>query len=400
MPGPESDSNISVDIYPWLAEAALTGVPLKELMAGFCAHLNRLGFNLARGLIATAALDPSVRAQSLTWERDGGTHLATFPHGESSLAWRRGPLAVMARTHMNMMRQRLTDPAMTDEFELFAELKEQGLTDWVAFAHRFHWSVEHIEGGEMGVLSSWATDHSDGFSDRQVEQLRPLVRALGAAVKSLIVVESACNLLSAYVGKDAGYRVLRGSITRGSATEVRAVLMFADLRGFTRFSAEQPIDVTLTTLNQSFDCVGDAIEGRGGQILKFMGDGVLAIFMLEQGQPDSVVADQAIEAALDAQKRLADSSLPLSLDIALHVGTVNYGNIGTSRRLDFTVIGQAVNEVARMESLCGSLGESILVSGELAALAAKSDARLKPLGPQTLRGMDDQIAVFGLSPSP
>jgi len=390
-------SDAVIGIHTWLTEASLAGMPLKELVSGFCDRLNALGFGLARAVIATAALDPSIRAQSLTWEQGEGAYLASFPHGESSLAWRQGPLATMARNRIGMMRQRLTDPAMTDEYALFVELKEMGLTDWVAYAHVFQWSVQHIEGGEMGVLSSWATMHKDGFSDQQVDLLRPLVRSLAAAIKSLIVVESACNVLSAYVGKDAGLRVLRGAITRGSVENVRAVLMFADLRGFTRFSAEQPIDVTLSTLNGSFDCVGEAIEDRGGQILKFIGDGVLAIFLLGEEQPDGVVADQAIEAALDAQKRLGASNLPLSLDIALHVGKVNYGNIGTSRRLDFTVIGQAVNEVARMESLCGSLGETILVSGELAALASMGAVRLKPLGPQALRGLSGRMEVFAVT---
>jgi len=393
-------SDAVIGIHTWLAEAALAGMPLKELVGGFCERLNALGFNLARAVIATAALDPSIRAQSLTWERDEGAYLASFPHGEASLAWRQGPLAQMARNRIGMMRQRLTDPAMTGEFALFAELKEMGLTDWVAYAHLFQWNVQHIEGGEMGVLSSWATMHRQGFSDHQVDLLRPLVRSLAAAIKSLMVVESACNVLSAYVGKDAGLRVLRGAITRGSVEEVRAVLMFADLRGFTRYSAEQPIDATLTTLNSSFDCVGDAIEAHNGQILKFMGDGVLATFMLDQDQPDAVTAGRAIDAALDAQARLAVSNLPLALDIALHVGTVHYGNIGTSRRLDFTVIGQAVNEVARLESLCSTLGESILVSGELARLAAKNAVHLKSLGPQSLRGLTGKMEVFGLTPSP
>lgn len=389
-----------INLHIWLAEAALSSLPLKELVAGFCERLNELGFDLARAVIATAALDPTIRAHSLTWERDDGAYLASFPHGESSLAWRQGPMAMMARNRIGTMRQRLTDPAMTDEFALFTELKEMGLTDWVAYAHLFQWSAQHIEGGEMGVLSSWATMNSQGFSDAQVVELRPMVRALAASIKSLMVVESACNVLAAYVGKDAGLRVLRGAITRGSVENVRAVLMFADLRGFTRYSAEQPIDVTLGTLNSSFDCVGDAIEAQGGQILKFMGDGVLATFMLDQDQPDAVMAGRAIDAALDAQARLAVSNLPLALDIALHVGTVHYGNIGTSRRLDFTVIGQAVNEVARLESLCGGLGESVLVSGELAALAAKNAAQLRPLGSQRLRGLTGEMEVFGLTPSP
>lgn len=385
------------DIYAWLAEASLRGTPLKELLTGFCAGLNALGLEIDRVTIATAALDPSIRAQSLTWERGSGAYLATFPHGESNLAWRQSPLAMMIRTHTGVLRRRLVEPLAADDYTLFAELKEQGFIDWVGYAHMFYWEAEHVEGGGMGMVSSWSTRHPDGFSEDQLLFLRPRVRALAAAVKSLVVVESACSILSAYVGEDAGHRVMRGAVTRGSVDEVRAVLMFADLRDFTRYSAEQPIDVTLDTLNRSFDCVGAAIEGRGGQILKFIGDGVLAIFLLGQGVPDETVADNAIAAAVEAQRLLHLADLPLALDIALHVGRVNYGNIGTARRLDFTVIGQAVNEVARMESLCGALGESILVSGPLAALAAKNAARLRPLGQQILRGLDGQMEVFSVA---
>ena len=392
MPQPDNPGS---DIYDWLAEAGLSNTPLKDLLQGFCERLNQQGIDLSRGLIAMASLHPAIRARSLTWSRGEGTHEAHFPHGESSLAWRQGPLAMMIRTGTGHMRRRLADPLAEDDYDLFRELKEQGLTDWLALTHMFHWDAEHIEGGGMGMVSSWATRDPAGFSDAQIAFLRPRVRALAAAVKSLVVVESACNVLSAYVGEDAGHRVMRGAITRGSVDNVRAVLMFADLRGFTRYSAEQPIDMTLATLNDSFDCVGEAIEAQGGQILKFMGDGVLAIFLLDQNQPDDIVAQNAITAAIEAQRLLAAAALPLALDIALHVGTVNYGNIGTARRLDFTVIGQAVNEVARMESLCGQLREPILISRPLAALLAANQTRLRPLGLQALRGLA-AMEVFGL----
>jgi adenylate cyclase len=381
------------DLYAWLAEASLRSTPLKELVDGFSTELNAQGFDIDRVLIATAALDPSIRAQSLTWERGQGSFLATFPHGESNLAWRQGPLAMMIRTHTGVLRRRLADSLAADDYALFTDLKEQGFTDWVAYAHMFYWEADHVEGGGMGMVSAWSTKNPAGFSDEQLTFLRPRVRALAAAVKSLVIVDSACSILSAYVGEDAGQRVLRGAVTRGSVIETRAVLMFADLTGFTRYSAEQPIDITLETLNRSFDCVGAAIEGHGGQILKFIGDGVLAVFLLDQGRADADVATGAVDAALEAQRLLAKAQLPLKLDIALHVGRVSYGNIGTAIRLDFTVIGRAVNEVARMEALCGQLGEPILISGDLAELLSSAQRHLRPLGEQALRGLD-AIEIF------
>lgn len=240
-------------------------------MEGFCAEVNAAGLDLTRALIATAALDPSIRAQSLTWERDGGSQMASFPHGESSIAWQQGPLVMMIRSGTSMLRRRLGQPLASDDYALFAELKAQGFTDWVAYAHWFHWEAEYIEGGGMGMVSSWATRDPAGFSEAQLDFLRPRVGALAATVKSLVVV-----------------------------------------------------------------------------------------------------------------------------DIALHVGHVNYGNIGTARRLDFTVIGQAVNEVARMESLCGQLGEPILISGPLADLAMGRKKRLRSLGSQALRGLDGKMPLYGL----
>lgn len=383
------------DLYAWLAEAGLRSTPITALLDGFCSALAPAGIPVARVTLATAALDPSIRAQSLVWERGQDSELTTFPHGESSPAWRESPLAMMVRTHTAMLRRRLDQPPPPDDYALFAELKERGFTDWVAFTHMFHWEADHVEGGGMGMVSSWATRDPAGFSDAQLAFLQPRVRALAAAIKSLVVIESACSILSAYVGEDAGQRVLKGAVTRGSVTETRAVLMFADLTGFTRYSAEQPIDVTLDTLNRSFDCVGAAIEGHGGQILKFIGDGVLAIFLLDRGRLDSDVAAGAIDAAEEAQRLLAGAALPLQIDIALHVGRVSYGNIGTVKRLDFTVIGQAVNEVARMELLCGQLDQPILVSAALAALVPEKAKRLRSMGSQALRGLGE-MEVFGL----
>lgn len=384
---------MATDIYAWLAEESLRSTPLKTLLEGFCAELNAQGLAIDRVMMATAALDPSIRAQSLTWEPGSGSHHATFPHGASSIEWQQGPLAAMIRTHTGVMRRQLTEPLADNDYALFGELKEMGLTDWVAYAHMFYWETDHVEGGGMGMVSAWSTRNPAGFAEDQLLFLRPRVRALAAAVKSLVIVDSATSILSAYVGDDAGQRVLRGAVTRGSVIETRAVLMFADLTGFTRYSAEQPIDVTLDTLNRSFDCVGAAIEGHGGQILKFIGDGVLAVFLLDQGREDADVALGAVDAAQEAQRLLAKAQLPLKLDIALHVGRVSYGNIGTARRLDFTVIGRAVNEVARMEPLCGTLGEPILISGDLATLLPANEKRLRPLGSQALRGLDE-IAVF------
>jgi adenylate cyclase len=172
--------------------------------------------------------------------------------------------------------------------------------------------------------------------------------------------------------------------------------MMADVKGFTRLSNERPIEEVLARLNATFDVVADEVGARGGHILKFMGDGVLAIFLLD-GRPAETVAAAALAAAEAVQGRLPAG---VALDIGLHVGDVQYGNIGAADRLDFTAIGPAVNEAARIEGLCGTLDRPVLVSGDLARLATGWADRLEPLGAHALKGYDEPREVLGLRLGP
>jgi adenylate cyclase len=212
----------------------------------------------------------------------------------------------------------------------------------------------------------------------------------------------AAELLGAYLGHDAGRRVHRGAVERGSVETIRAVLWNADIRGFTAIADDVPGAAVIELLDEVFETLAVSLRARGGQILKFIGDGMLAIFPLDDSRQQETCR-QALDAAAEAiaaidrmnELRGAAGKRHATVDLALHLGEVMYGNIGATDRLDFTVIGPAVNEVARIEALCEPLGRNVLISAELAAAAGQDD-RLVPLGRHSLRGVRDAREIFGL----
>jgi len=212
----------------------------------------------------------------------------------------------------------------------------------------------------------------------------------------------AAGLLAAYLGADAGRRVHAGAIERGSVESIRAVLWYADIRGFTTMADTTPGAVVVEVLDEIFETLTASLRSRGGQVLKFLGDGMLAIFPFEDATREQTCR-RALDAAAEAMRavdqlqaaRRAVDRPAAAVDLALHLGEVLYGNVGAVDRLDFTVIGPAVNEAARIEALCEPLGRKVLVSAELAA-AVGDRCRLEPLGRHTLRGVREAREIYGL----
>jgi len=212
----------------------------------------------------------------------------------------------------------------------------------------------------------------------------------------------ASGLLEAYLGGDAGRRVHAGAVERGSVESIRAVLWFADMRGFTKLADSTAGLEVIELLDEVFETLTAPLRSRGGQVLKFMGDGMLAIFPL-LAKTQAETCRNAIDAAREAMHALdrvnrarAEASKPVAeVDLALHIGEVLYGNVGAADRLDFTVIGPAVNEAARIETLCEPLGRKVLVSADFAAIADSCNG-LQPLGHHRLRGVREPRAIFGL----
>ena len=380
----------------WLAEASLRNLPVETVMGEFCERLNAFDLQIARGHLSTPALHTMVAAYSVEWRPGEGCHRTDRAHGNTGLvspSWQASPFNVLLNENIYHLRQRLDVAGGNFRFPVFEEFAAEGMTDWFACKEGFEWFSDVVPGGQFGLLASFTTRRPDGFPDEHQAMLRLLTKPLAVAVKTAFVSTIAHDVLGAYLGADAARRVLSGAITRGAVAQMPAVLMMADIRGFTRLANARPIADVVATVNSIFDVIGYAVTGHGGQILKFMGDGALAVFLL-QDRNRAEVAGEALEAAAAIQSALPEGA---AVDVALHIGDVHYGNIGATGRLDFTVIGPAVNEAARMESLCGQLDHPVLVSQAVADAAPDWANRLTPLGPHALRGFDTPRQLFALT---
>lgn len=401
-----------IPVAMWLIRAGLEDASPEMLVSDFCAQAVQAGIPLQRVFVGMATLHPLIRAYGYTWlAEDGLVSNDAMPHrdpNEELPAWSVSPLRHMLANEIGELRHRLTGTNAEYPFPVFSEFAAQGLTDWFAQAHSFGWSfntpVEVTDRyAGIGMIASFTTRRPEGFDDDHIMRLRRLVPLLALAIKAAMLTQLSRNVTAAYIGGDAAKRVLNGAIRRGQAEKVEAVILYADLRGFTALADQLAIEPLVETLNAYFDCLGPAIEAGGGQVLKFLGDGLLASFQLDPQHPPNTVCAAALQAAKAALQAVADlnatraaAGLPvLALDIALHEGLVMYGNVGTGARLDFTLIGPTVNEAARLENLCGVLDRNLLAS-ESFMRAAGAGAGLVSLGRHALRGVAEPREVFGL----
>ena len=288
------------------------------------------------------------------------------------------------------LRRRLAGPEAQLDFPILKELAAGGATDY--FAEIVGFGADGDPSWGTGIGYSFASDQPEGFRDDHLQLLKAVLPAL-----SLAMMAHAGPL-----GADAGRRVHSGAIERGSVESLRAVLWYADIRGFTAIAETTDGGAVIELLNEVFETLTASLRRRGGQVLKFMGDGMLATFALDDGD-HARVCRNAFDAAAEAMRaverlngeRREAGKRSAEVDLALHIGEVLYGNVGAVDRLDFTVIGPAVNEVARIETLCEPLGRTVLVSAELAAVVGNS-RRLEPLGHHRLRGVRDARVIYGL----
>jgi adenylate cyclase len=285
---------------------------------------------------------------------------------------------------------------------LLREFAAAGATDYLGKLYSFGAPGDRSHGS--GIAYSFTTDRPGGFSDDEVSLLDAVLPALSLAMKAHAGHVIASGLLQAYLGEDAGRRVHAGAVERGSVESLRAVLWYADIRGFTATADAVPGLTLIELLDEVFETLTATLRPRGGQVLKFLGDGMLATFAFDEGDR-AETCRRALDAAAEAMAALdaltaarASAGKPVAtVDLALHLGEVLYGNVGAADRIDFTIIGPAVNEVARIEALCETLGRKVLVSAALAAAAEGCIARLEPLGSHALRGVRESREIFALA---
>ena len=380
----------------------------------FCDRCVAAGIPLGRAHLAIDTLHPVHEGSLFRWGYPNES--LVHEYGRTSLegpdvsgaisldeqatdVWRRGPFYNMLQTGAALLRRRLNADTK-DEFSMLADWLAAGMTDYVAITTRF--AAEGIIGEMDAVYSSWGTRAPDGFNDSQIATLEHLVPPLALTIKSVSLARMTRTLMETYLGRDAGQRVLSGRIVRGIAERIDAVVWFSDLRGFTRITDTAP-EQAIPLLNEYSDVIVSAIHEQGGDVLKFMGDGTLAIFTAENRRDACQAALRAMGgaqrgvAALN-QRRIAQDLPVTEMYLGLHVGEVFYGNVGSKHRLDFTVVGPAVNEVSRIAALCRSVDQPVLVSEAFATAVGGADGYLVSVGRFALRGVGRGQDLYTLDP--
>ncbi len=381
-------------IADWILREGRAIRGTRHFVDAYCHQLRQAGVPLTRTLMGIRTMHPLIAATGFTWRTETAV-AEEVDRGHDMLdsdQYRLSPLKAI-REGAAPIRRKLSSPEPLFDFPVLADLREQGMTDYYAIG------LAHSDGAIDFI--SYTTDSAAGFSDRDIAVLEGVNAMLAANIELHAVRRMKTSLMRTYLGQDTASRVLAGEVTRGTGRNLNAVIWSSDLRGFTRLSDTYPAADIVDLLNEYFDAIVPAIEESGGEVLKFIGDGVLALFPISSADDIQARADQAIAAAEDAMDAMtalnvirAGTGAP-SLDhgIALHVGDVMYGNIGAPDRLDFTAIGPAVNHTSRLEELCKETGHHVLVSGALAALTRRE---LVSLGCHQLRGVEAPQEVFTL----
>jgi adenylate cyclase len=395
----------------WLIEKSLAGVGEAEMIGGFCERLVHAGMPLARAIVLVDTLHPIYEGHAFRWSR-GRSQAEVLEYGRTkdgpnAAAWRRSPLYYMVETNQSILRRRLTDPSPSPEipdFATFGALRNEGMTDFVALVTRF--APTGVIGEMDAIYSYWTSDIVCGFDESHIAMLQALIKPLAAALKCASLARIAATLVETYLGRDAGRRVLSGRIERGVAEQISAVLWYSDLRGYTRITDTATPEQIIPLLNDYADVVISAIHKAGGDVLKLIGDGTLAIFREPDiGEASYAALNAAVAVRRDVAQlnlRRANLGLPLTdVYLGLHVGEVFYGNVGSLDRLDFTVVGPAVNEVSQIAAMCRSAERDMLLSAAFVAAARPADRhRLVSVGRYALRGIARAQELYTLDFGP
>ncbi len=400
-----------IDTHMWAVREGLRGASAYDLFDGYCQRLVIHGVPLWRAHVAMETLHPQWSGYGFTWRRDlNAIHPEQYARSDvAGPEWLNSPmhdLICRARAGEDnpQIRRRLEAGPEQRDFPVLVEFFAAGATDY--FGQVFTFGEEGDPSQGTGIVYSFAADRRGGFDNDDTALMVATLPALSLAMKAHAGHIIASALLRTYLGEETGGRVHAGAIERGSVESINAVLWYADIRGFTPTSDSSPGPVIIDLLNGVFEVLTAALRSCGGEVLKFLGDGMLATLSFAEADR-AATCRRALDAAAEATQGLAvlnttrvAAGLPVVIvDLALHVGEVLYGNVGAADRLDFTVIGPAVNEVARIEALCEPLGRPVLISAEFAAAVDDADHRLMSLGSYNLRGIREPKEIFALAPS-
>lgn len=389
-------NNSPVDVSPvvdWLIDGA-PGSPLsQDILKHLADRITQCGIPLHRAAVFVTTLHPNVMGRAFFWRED--TEEVEVGEADYSLLdtedYKTSPVVHVLATKQEI-RRHLSDPDCPDDFNVLQNFRDDNVTDYLVMPLDFTNGETHV--------ASWSTCQPGGFTDPQLAGLRRIRPALSRLAEIMALRRVSRNLLDAYLGHQSGEKVLSGKIKRGDGENILSVIWFCDLRGSTTLADTLASDEYLALLNQYFECMAGAILDSGGEVLKYIGDAVLGIFPLNKdGETNQATCLQAADAAKEAMSRMAELNRfrqdnnqdALGYGIALHLGEVMYGNIGTPERIEFGVIGAAVNETSRIEGMTKLLNRNILISGEVAQHLSED---WHSLGRHSLRGVGAEIELF------
>lgn len=395
-----SHATFIAGIEDWLIGEALGDPDITRLFETLCQRLHAVGVPLDRASLSWPTLHPLFRSEQVFWRRGTGTEFQQYIHGtNNSEPWLRSPLYHVVAHGLSHLRRQLVGPGALVDFDVLQEFQGQGYTDYMVTSSSFRIAeVDQFQGGRPGLIASWATKREIGFTDDDLDALKRIQTVFAVACRAAIQKRVMANLANAYLGATAGWQVLAGDIRRGDGARIPAVVWFSDLRGSTRLSDTMDPDDYLALLNAYFECTATPVIEHGGEILNFIGDGVLAIFPIRDGCPRAAAA-RAEAAARDALRLCREvagrtpGGAPLRFGVGLAIGEVMFGNIGVPSRLAFSGIGQVVNTVQRIEKATKKLGVNVLTD---AGFAAAAPGGWVSAGEIEIRDYDRRIAVFTL----
>ena len=388
---PETAQDKLVD---WIVEAGAGYAKTDAFVDDLCLKIRECGVAISRMTTGIPILHPLVYVSSYLWSYGGTAEERLFKvNPGSNASYQSSPIRSVYETGVPV-RRRLNGQADTFDYPILQELKAEGVQDYLVLPMVF-------SDGSTKALT-FATNEPEGFSDGDIALLRHLVPRLALVFEIHTLRRTATTLLSTYLGHQTGQKVLDGKVKRGDGDDVFAVIWFCDLRGSTPLADKIGRREFLDILNRFLECMAGAVLDHGGEVLRFIGDAGLAIFPI--ADPESTeemqhVCDRALKAAQDAMARVtklnaelaSEDMQPVDYGIGLHLGEVMYGNIGAPERLEFTVIGAAANEAARVESLTKELGQTFVASK---AVQQHVSAEMLSLGKQPLKGVPAPMEVF------
>ncbi len=379
-------------IADWLINGAPSAASGPQMMAQTCERLIRAGVPLWRVGVFVRTLHPDIFGRNFVWKPGAEVEVGTVDFGiQDSAGFHTSPLAIVFRQGLEV-RSRADDPEAR-RFPIVDEMRAEGVTDYIALPLPF-------TDGTLNA-SSWTTKQPGGFTDEQLNALRSVIPPLARYIEIISLRRTATMLLDTYVGNRAGEKIMGGQIRRGHNETMNAAIWLSDLRGFTALSDRLPAENVVEILNQYFDCQVAAIRDHGGEVLKYMGDGLLAVFPIDEYVGDAQqVCSRVLEAARESRASVEALQYPFGdaierfrFGVALHVGRILYGNIGGGSRLDFTCIGPAINLAARLEKLTGKLHRTVVASEGFAGIC---QGGWNDLGEFPVAGFSKAARVFGL----